>query len=315
MTDVINVTSFEALQMLEARINRFSSRVSDALDEVEHVIQRKMESLDHIVLERKREVARWQRAYDEADPEDDDISYFSRRLDDAQEELDKAKRWRRRVEQAYATYAGKAKEARSLCTSNAARARAVLKEKIESLHEYANLKVESVTGIPVGSDSQAPGIGGAVFAVAEEMIGRGFDTLETSVELLTNFLLPTGFTWIGLDRIETGGLVEVPGDDEFRKLPKSDMIEGINLLRTRILPAIQNDPSGANEDYFSELDRQEGRIGANSLRNIYDAYFRGEAMRVEPIGDGAHYRIDHGRHRLKIATELGWPAIPAKIIR
>lgn len=313
MTNVINVTSFEALQMLEARINRFSSCVTEALDDVEHVIRAKMESLDHAVRERKREVARWQDAYDEADPEDDDVSYMLRRLEDAQEELDNAKRWRRRVEQAYATYASKAKEARSICTSDAARARTVLKEKIESLHEYANLRVESVTGIPIGSDSRAPGIGDAIFAVAEEVIGRGVDALETSVEMLTNLLLPTGFKWIELDRIETGGLDEVPGDDEFRKLPKSDMIEGINLLRTRILPAIQNDPSGTNEDYFAELDRQEGRVGVNSLKNIYEAYFRGEAIRVEQIDGSGHYRIDHGRHRLKIATELGWPAIPASI--
>jgi hypothetical protein len=303
MADRIHVNSFGALEELEIVIRTFSTRFAEVLEDADRNIARKREIIDDVVTERQRRVVYCEREYEEADPDEDDTGEILNRLEEAQDELHDAQRWQKRIEDLYSSYSQQAGRLAFLCTEDARKAHAVLRQKINDLNEYAELSEES----------GEPGVLDAVLGAAEQVVAGGVSTIEASVDSLSNFLLPPKFEWISLDRIEPADLEELPTDEEFKKMPKEDMTAGMNLLRSRILPEMQRDPNLIGSDYFWEVDQREGRTGVNSLKNIYDAYFGGERMRVEPSSRSGYYNLDHGRHRLKLAKELGWTMVPALV--
>jgi hypothetical protein len=141
----IEVRSFRGLEELEAAIRRFSSRTIETLEEAERQIAKKRDLLDQIVSNRARSVMYWRREYDSADPDKDDVSVISRRLEEAEEDLQEAKRWQRRIEDSYASYKRKAASGVHLCTDEAAKACAILREKIRGLKEYASLRPDGMS--------------------------------------------------------------------------------------------------------------------------------------------------------------------------
>jgi hypothetical protein len=104
----------------------------------------------------------------------------------------------------------------------------------------------------------------------------------------------------------------LPSDDDYKKVPKAEMERGFAILQRDILPAIKQ--CGADSDYFYELDRQSGQSPNRGLQSVYDAFFGGEPITLDSGLDGAGYNVTSGRHRIKVARELGWPAVPAKLI-
>lgn len=157
MSGQIKVTSFLALEELEAAIGRFSSRTIEALEDVERQIARKRELLDQIVNERNRAVAYWRQAYDGADPEDDDVSSISHHLERAEDDLQDAKRWRGRVEDSYQAYSRKARDCAYVCSGHAAKARTILKQKIKELYDYAGLQPDPIDGTGGGQTTVSKG--------------------------------------------------------------------------------------------------------------------------------------------------------------
>lgn len=312
MSDPIQVNSFSSLEELETAISTFSARFSEVLEDAEREIERKRQLIDDAIEDRRRRVGYWQQEYDSADPDEDDIGAISYRLEEAENDLKEARRWQRRIEESYSSYSKQASRSTFLCTEDTRKAHAVLREKIKALYEYAALNPELSEASAMYAAS-GPGVLDGVLGAAELVAESGVGTIEPSADALSSFILPRGFQWISLDRIDPADLKELPNDDEFRKMPKQDMTMGMELFRTRILPEIQRNPNAVGSDYFWQVDQREGRTGANSLRNIYDAYFGGERIRVESAGQSGYYRLDHGRHRVKLATELGWIAVPVSL--
>ena len=111
MSDQIQVNSFRVLENLESAISIFSSRFSEVLRDAEREIERKRHLVDGAVQERKRAVSYWQREYDSADPEEDDIGYISRRLEEAEAELREGKRWQQRIDESFRDYSQRASRA------------------------------------------------------------------------------------------------------------------------------------------------------------------------------------------------------------
>lgn len=180
------------------------------------------------------------------------------------------------------------------------------------LYEYADLDQRSPNLPPALASRELGGVVDALVGTAENVADSDVSIIEYSVDALSTFLLPRGFQWTPLDRIDPIDLETLPNDNEFKKMTKEDMIAGMELLLSRILPDIQRNPNAIGSDYFGEIDQQEGRTGANSLRNVYDAFFGGERIRLEPTCE-EYYRIDHGRHRIKLALELGWSMVPVSL--
>jgi hypothetical protein len=174
MSGQIQVSSLRSLEELENAIGKFSSRFSGGLEDAERGIARKREQLEQIVHDRKRTVVYWRQEYDAADPEEDDVAAISRRLEQAEDDLQAAKRWQRAIEDSYMAYSRRAKEAMFLCTEHASKALLILKEKTSELRNYAALKpdladeaatglanmgtgVESTPTTPQGGEFERPG--------------------------------------------------------------------------------------------------------------------------------------------------------------
>lgn len=168
MPDRIEVGSIRGLEELEAAIRRFSSRTIETLEDAEQQIARKRDLLDQIVNERARSVSYWRREYDSADPDEDDVSAISHRLDESENDLQDAKRWQRRIEDSYASYQRKATDAVHLCADQAGKACAMLREKIKDLNEYVSLRPD---GGGAGTDSPAVLSTGLIHASGDSLGG------------------------------------------------------------------------------------------------------------------------------------------------
>jgi len=317
MSNSISVTSLRSLEELETSMARFSSEVREAIEASERQIQKKTEVLDQIVADRRRALARWQSAYDEADYEDDDVGFIHRKLDEAEENLCEATQWQRRVEERYAAYNKRANQAAYLGDEHSGKARGFLRARITELYDYLAVKPGLATGTNAGSQSGEPGILDAVLIATEATVGFVLSSGEAVAYAMTGLPLPKGFGWFRLDELKPDEMESLPTENDYKKdgLSESDMQEGLELLRTRILPEIQKDPKGATKEHFSELDAIEGRSGSKSLSSIFGAYF-GEDRHiwVDRFKGDQFFGIGNGRHRIKAALDLGWTTIPARIV-
>src|SRR2546423_9538396 len=142
MSDYIQVNSFGSLEEFETALSTFSARFSEVLEDAQREIERKRQLVDDAVEERKRTVGYWQREYDSADPDEDDIGAISNRLEGAEDDLKEARRWQRRIEESYSAYSRQASRSTFLCTEDTSKAHAVLREKLKALYEYAALNPE-----------------------------------------------------------------------------------------------------------------------------------------------------------------------------
>ena len=299
MATDVNIASFRALEDLELFFARFSDVARQGISAAQREVEIKKEALDNIVADRRREVQKWQEMYDAADDEDDDRGYILRNLHEAEERYDDARNWQRRIVGVCGEFERRVAEATYLTGEHSDKARLFLKERLRELHEYVGLKSIADAGVTVGS---------AFTGTAT--------TLSAGVSDLTAFLLPKGFGWVKINQINPEELASLPLENEYTKddLSAADMREGLELLRTRILPEIQQNPEHATKEYFAEIDLVENRSISNSLAEVFGAYFGpGEQIWVDRFKGDEFFRIGNGRHRIAAARELGWTAIPAKI--
>jgi hypothetical protein len=299
MSSSVNIASFQPLEDLEISLGRFSNKTREAISTVQKQIELKQEALDEIVRTRRRDVEMWQEAQDTADDEED-VSYIERKLRDAEDRLDEARNWQRRVEQVCGDFERRATEAAYLADEHSFKARLFLKERLRELYEYVALKPDA----EVGLHSAGPAASG----VAHDSNGVGD---------LAALSLPKGFGWISIDQLAPDDVANLPTEDDYKKdgLSAADMRAGLELLRTRILPEIQRNPEHATRDYFAELDIAENRSEPkNSLGEIFGAYFGSNYHMWFSRSKGDEYfRIGDGRHRIAAARELGWTVIPGQI--
>jgi hypothetical protein len=316
MASNIHVTSTIALEELEAAIGRFSSKAQEAIEAAEHEIARRMDTLDQIIVDYKRAVNGWQRAYDEPDSEEDDVSSIRHKLEEAEDNLGEAKQWQRRAEESYSEYRKRAKQVSYLADEHSNKARAFLKDRIKELYDYAGLKPHLAGSASANSHLAQPGVLDAMLVAAEATIGSIISGGEAAVAAMTGLPLPQGFGWVRLGEIRPDEMSDLPAKNDYKKneLSESDMREGLELLRTRILPEIQKNPA-ATIEHFAELDAVESRSGSKSLANIFRAYFgTNDHIWVDRFKGDQFFGIGNGRHRIRAARDLGWSAIPARVV-
>jgi hypothetical protein len=302
MGDGIHVTSFDALRALDAALGVFSAKCLSAIEEVEAEVRRKVAELEERRRQCERKVASLSRACEEAG-RDDDAGQLARRLAEAEAELRTVRSWLRRVEESRRVYERCAKRVSHLSSSGTTEARSFLKQKVEELSDYVGAH-----SAPASGGVSAAGLAGG--AGAGQSAGSFKDALPLSV-----FPLPEGYIWIPLARIDARDLEELPRPESFKGVGYENACRGLNVLRSSVLPAMMHDPLGVDGDYFYEQDRAAGREEVvNSLRGVYDAYFGLDHIWVDKSGDGASYRIGNGQGRIRAALDMGWDAVPAKVI-
>ena len=137
---------------------------------------------------------------------------------------------------------------------------------------------------------------------------------ENSIQDLEKIELPKGFKWVRLDEISDSELKDVSSETDFRKVSYAEMKNGLERFEKEILSVLTETPKNFNADYFEKIDLKNEDAYLNGKTKIFNVFFGDEFIKVERFaGDSKYESVVNGRHRLKVAKDLGWKVIPAQV--
>lgn len=296
----VEVLSRESLDDLEASLGRFSSRAKDTLDAMRGDFLRQQEALDREEEEARSEACYWLEALREA--EDDTRESCVSSLAAARERLGRIRCWQARARESQSQFLAQAARFDSLLDQTVPRCREFLKAKSGELRAYAAIQPESAAGGASPPPSAATP-----------------QPLQTAVappagpRTLADFRLPAGFVWVPLAEISDSELAGVDAEAMCKKVPYATMQTGLRRLAAEILPRLETDPDGQDRDSFARLDKASGEDYEHGLQRIYEAFFCQDFIYLERRRSQEKFDITNGRHRVRVALDLGWEAIPARV--
>ncbi|MEM4203564.1 MAG: zinc finger-like domain-containing protein [Candidatus Methanomethylicaceae archaeon] len=289
------VSAIEGLSEFAARYKNFAQSVREILAQVEINFHHRWETLEECYRLQQKRVAELRCLVEEL-RDKEQVADVRRRLEEAEERLHRMRQALYRVQGQYETYRRYAQGLLQLATELAPKAVSFLQDRVRDLEAYLSVEVplpERPASGPYVPVSPTP------LADAD----------------MTRYALPEGFQWVPLEAIHMEGVL---GKDEFRKVSWEEMLEGMRKLPEvlEVLKDRMNQPFIDNSVYLMQLDRQAGREYATGLQKIYESFFGSEPIRLEPYVDSEgnftnKWMIINGRHRIQVAKELKWPAVPA----
>ena len=132
--------------------------------------------------------------------------------------------------------------------------------------------------------------------------------------------LPAGLDWVPIDWVDP---LELPTQEDFHKgVTYSEMHDGIQRMWQEIMPLLISKPN-ATRATFEEFDEMHGRVDRmgfvhpSSLAHLWDQLLDrrwGHHIRIQCDERTGQYSIDNGRHRVKVARDLGWHYVPAEFV-
>lgn len=293
------IVSPEALANLKESLERYRSRASVAIREVSQELSGRLKRLEEARDDAKREVYRYERELSSCD--DDDGTSAQAALDVAEERLRRVDYWVEQVAAALPPMKRANQAAVAILGNRVPRAVSFLTEKIARFAEYANVMI---------SDGGATGgrLGTASLSAAVETGVAGVPLMTQGAPLA---LLPKGFQWVNLDSISHTD--DLRAEEAFHKVSKQEVLSGFSLLKDEVLPSLRED-TARDSDYFGNLDRGNNRRYEYGTQRIFDAFFGRDCITLDKGRNDGKYGVTNGRHRILVARELGWTAIPARVL-
>lgn len=120
---------------MEVACGRLARAVADRLPFVERELRQASEALDERCAELRREISNLHDEISSAD-ENEDTSWASSRIEEAEDELASAQRRKRRLAETSAAYIMQARKLDHLATDHAVRAREFLRGTVDDLKAY-----------------------------------------------------------------------------------------------------------------------------------------------------------------------------------
>lgn len=312
MSKSIHVNSIEILMRLDAALGQFAGKSLDTLEVAGNEIKRRLEWLENCCAARQSEFEYWSAAYDSADSEEDNMGLLAHKRDEAAAKMHQARRAKQRVEESCENFARQARLINRISGENLNDARAFLRQKIQELNDYTGFQ-------PVydGGSFSSGGSGGAFSAGMKTNNSAGASESQPVIDF-THIRLPKGYQWVRLDEISPKEMSELPAENEFRKISYEDMKRGFGILQRDVLPVLENSLYNARTDYFEDFDRENGREIKTSATEIFQVFFNPagdkEQIHLTRSKGDKFWTITDGQHRIKVARDLGWSAIPARIV-
>lgn len=294
MAGGIHLNSIRSLEDLALALSVFASDCRETVAAAQADISRCVSILEDRCREKLLAIQSLQYDYenlDEDEDEDDERSSLRYEIMLAEEAYERARASLRSAENAAFEFARAASRAREVADYRIPEACAFLRQKVWELNEY------------IATQPGGGGVAGVASAAREA---------QAKVSL-TDFALPSGFRWVRLDEIEPRELAGLPSASDFIKVPYEVMKAGLGVLKDKILPALGETGGRADREYFRGLDGE----GEGGVLEVFDAFFRrdfNKHPRVERFAGNRHYVIKNGHHRMKVAMDLGWDAIPAEVV-
>lgn len=306
MSEGVQVLAISALREFALRYKNFAQNLLQILDQLEWDFRHRWEALEQAYRLQQRRVEHLRHLLETADEEES--SFYRARLTEAEERLEEMRAWLRQLQEQYQAYRQRAQQVRELATQLAPKATTFLQGRASELEAYVAVTLpgaETYRALSLaGSSAPTPSSGEATVMASP----------TPAPPDMTRYALPPGFQWVPLAEI---ALEDFPEDDEFSKVSAEEMRAGMAKLPEvlEILKDRLHLPPQENSTYLGRLDRRAGRTPSEGLQRVYEAFF-GEPINVIRLSrrqGETFWTVENGRHRIRLARELGWTAVPASV--
>lgn len=287
----------EAIAEFETGLGRFAQVSVERVKTAEIAIRKTTQQLEDRRGELRRELLRLQDEIANADDEED-TNQARQRYAETEEALSNVKKWQRTVDDAVSVYERESAKFQDLTTGTTVEARTFLRLVLNDLASYFALQH---AGVGAGGGARADGV--VVGEITRPTSRATFDP--------TVFSLPPGYVWVSITEIDT--LHELKGastKDSFTKVPFDEMRRGFDLLRTEILPVLNKSSDPGDKEIFAHRDAATGAPFEKGLLRIYEAFYGDGHIHLERGQNDQLFSISNGRHRIRVAMEAGWTAVP-----
>lgn len=303
MSDTLDVHDLDALRRLDVAAARFADALEGRIETTERAAGHVLDDLGNLRRVREREFRDAEHERDSISDDDDDASSRSdaendveRKRDSLEEANDCLGRLCSAVQRARTEFAA----ARKMLRESFPEARAYLNSCILDLNNYGAFR----TG--------GGGVGGGSSVPIRE--GAPSSPLSGAMLELAFRRLPAGFKWVRIEDVDFSEVdSRVRGAQDFQKATMDTISGGFHQLRETILPALQVAPS-LGWEYFRQQDEAAGREIPSGAEAAFHAFFGKDCIALDPKLAGGCLGVTSGAHRLFVARELGWSAIPALIL-
>lgn len=308
----------DALLQLRAALLHFRQSTSGISSQLRARIDRAKTELDR---RRRRLDVEIEALEDQVRSDDEDDGEDARRsLDDAYASRSDLREQARRLASAAARHDSAAASWLNALGTTVPAAAAFLAHKYNDASDYLKAGLSVGVGAVAVSD-QPP------FEIESEVA----DTSPRQYSMLTDPanatcaddlpVLPSGFSWISISRINRS---ELPPRDDFPKVSYETMRAGFERLWAELLPLVSATPA-ANRETFRKFDESHGRVDPmgfvheESLAHLWDQFFEqrfgNNHIRITAGSDADPWGVDNGRHRIRVAQDLGWKYVPGRLVR
>ena len=302
----VMVGSWSDLEKLERGLTRFKDSAQQSIGRIEYG-SRQVEFL----LEEKRRAAEAavdeaRAAYETCDPEEDDVDAYLRALQNAERELTETRSRNSQFRQSHEAIQARFAKFRTILTDTIPAGSHFLRQKLELLKQGQEIPFDVERGAPSpGSSALHVQPLPSVTCPGTTFGPDGFGTCP----------LPRGFVWIPLGDIDLEQeLREVQTPATFQKIPYETMRRGLEIFRTEILPWVRDKLTNNLSEHFGRMDRDSGASYENGLQRIYEAFFgQHDYIYLVRGRNQLKFTVQNGRHRIKAAQDLGWPAVPVQV--
>jgi hypothetical protein len=132
--------------------------------------------------------------------------------------------------------------------------------------------------------------------------------------------LPPGFTWVPLNQIEPS---EFASCAYFQKVSYATISDGLHRLWKELIPLLSKNPNADRMacELFDEANGRMDKMGfvdPSSLAHLWDQFFDRrwkQHVRISIDARTDKWTVDNGRHRLRVARDLGWRFLPAELVK
>jgi len=290
-----SLQSVGALETLEHALRRCVNVAGTEIERTNSRMLRRLESLAQAESDAEAEVERRREALSVAD--EDERNQAEEHCGEMEAQLDAIQRQRLMVCGLFEEYTRRAAHFEGVVNSEVRRGLAELDRVLGLVREYHSVGLEDLVGIDGGA-------GG----------GDRAPVSPSSASASIEPVLPRGFQWIQLDEVDASELDGVQSEADFKKVSQRDMKSGLELLKSEVLPFLSSYQGQDIKQALFEEDRRMGRQPPVNLLEVYSAFFGAQDYVYLTRGrNDDKFRVTNGRHRIRVAQELGWSAIPAQV--
>jgi hypothetical protein len=312
----IDLRSLERLKDFHNALVQFANRADGRISRLESQFSRARDYLSKKHTAFSHRVDMLEQMLYQAD-EECDTSQIEEKLDEARADLDRAIQCEAHVDAAESRYRQHLARVQAVLRSGIPEARNMLERKIGQLHD--------VLGVPV---NHAPGRNSSVGSILSSAAMNSLEEVQSSDHqfateprpyspIMQFYSLPSGFRWISLDSIAPADLEKARIIPESKKTSFAEMRKGFAVLQQEILPALASMSASQAYERFAAEDASAPRPDGLFRQNVFAAFFGGPGkanIHLEKKRSDSFFTVIDGQHRIRVAMELGWEAIPAEAV-